>query len=198
MNAFIHSFIITKLVIKPQVKPNIPCVKLPPTPPTHAHTPAGVQHVFIMGDVTFGACCIDDLSAAAVGCDLLIHYGHSCLVPVDVTSMPCLYVFVDISIDLDHLVACVKLNFRPGTRLVLAGAARCLQGSVSVWGEGGTQFGRRSQARLAERRWVEGSEGDHQILLTFGLKLRCSSATGAFWDLDLDLDWPPSRSAAQP
>lgn len=33
----------------------------------------------IMGDVTYGACCIDDYTAVALGCDMLIHYGHSCL-----------------------------------------------------------------------------------------------------------------------
>ena len=32
-----------------------------------------------MGDVTYGACCIDDFSARALGCDLIVHYGHSCL-----------------------------------------------------------------------------------------------------------------------
>ena len=32
-----------------------------------------------MGDVTYGACCIDDFTARALGCDLMIHYGHSCL-----------------------------------------------------------------------------------------------------------------------
>lgn len=32
-----------------------------------------------MGDVTYGACCIDDYTAVALGCDMLIHYGHSCL-----------------------------------------------------------------------------------------------------------------------
>lgn len=33
----------------------------------------------IMGDVTYGACCVDDYTARALGCDLMIHYGHSCL-----------------------------------------------------------------------------------------------------------------------
>ena len=32
-----------------------------------------------MGDVTYGACCVDDFTAKALGADLLIHYGHSCL-----------------------------------------------------------------------------------------------------------------------
>lgn len=64
-----------------------------------------------MGDVTYGACCIDDFSAAALGAELLVHYGHSCLVPVDNTTIPCLYVFVDIQIDVDHLVDTIRLNF---------------------------------------------------------------------------------------
>lgn len=33
----------------------------------------------IMGDVTYGACCIDDYTARALGCDMMVHYGHSCL-----------------------------------------------------------------------------------------------------------------------
>ena len=32
-----------------------------------------------MGDVTYGACCVDDFTARALDCDLMIHYGHSCL-----------------------------------------------------------------------------------------------------------------------
>jgi 2-(3-amino-3-carboxypropyl)histidine synthase len=39
---------------------------------------AGVETV-IMGDVTYGACCVDDFTARALGCDFMVHYGHSCL-----------------------------------------------------------------------------------------------------------------------
>jgi 2-(3-amino-3-carboxypropyl)histidine synthase len=126
----------------------------------------------VLGDVTYGACCVDDLTARAVGCDYLVHYGHSCLVPVNqmgtneallngfddddddfatppadppapppppsvgtaaagaagagaagaagavapppaapVTPLRTLYVFVEIAIDVDHLVACITANF---------------------------------------------------------------------------------------
>lgn len=54
-------------------------------------------------------------------CLAQVHYGHSCLVPVDVTKLPCMYVFVDISIDVDHLIATVRHNFAAGTRLIVAG-----------------------------------------------------------------------------
>ncbi|KAF7301481.1 Diphthamide synthesis protein [Mycena indigotica] len=65
----------------------------------------------IMGDVTYGACCVDDYTAVALGCDMLIHYGHSCLVPMDQTSIKTLYIFVEIAIDSDHLIQSIRLNF---------------------------------------------------------------------------------------
>lgn len=74
----------------------------------------------IMGDVTYGACCIDDHSAIALGADLLIHYGHSCLIPIDQTNgIKVLYIFVDIKIDALHFVESVKLNFVAGRKLAL-------------------------------------------------------------------------------
>lgn len=66
----------------------------------------------VMGDVTYGACCVDDFTAKALGADLLVHYGHSCLIPIDqTTGIKVLYVFVDIKIDALHFVESVKLNF---------------------------------------------------------------------------------------
>ncbi|KAJ1967297.1 Diphthamide biosynthesis protein 1 [Dispira parvispora] len=81
---------------------------------------ANVETV-IMGDVTYGACCIDDFTAKQLGCDFMVHYGHSCLVPVDITSIKVLYVFVEIAIDNAHFLATVRKNFPPGSRLALVG-----------------------------------------------------------------------------
>ena len=104
-----------------------------------------------MGDVTYGACCVDDFTALALGCDMLIHYGHSCLgkivccvfilplmtfaVPIDATSIKTLYIFVEISIDSIHLAQTVRLNL-PSSRsafeeLLHLNEASCLaSGSV--------------------------------------------------------------------
>lgn len=73
----------------------------------------------ILGDVTYGACCVDDFTARAMNCDLLIHYGHSCLVPVDQTDIKTMYVFVEIAVDVKHFVDTVRFNFAPGSRLAL-------------------------------------------------------------------------------
>ena len=76
-----------------------------------------------MGDVTYGACCVDDLSADELGSDFIIHYGsykvisllkfsgHSCLIPIDETCVKAMYVFVEIAIDTDHFVPTIELNF---------------------------------------------------------------------------------------
>jgi len=72
----------------------------------------------IMGDVTYGACCVDDLTAKALGAQLMVHYGHSCLVPVDAMTagIKMLYVFVDIQIDLDHFIETLRYNFPLGEK----------------------------------------------------------------------------------
>jgi len=74
----------------------------------------------IMADVTYGACCVDDFSAKALGCDFMVHYGHSCLVPVDQTSsIKMLYVFVDIKLDSLHFIETLKANLPPEQPLSL-------------------------------------------------------------------------------
>jgi len=77
------------------------------------------SETLIMGDVTYGACCIDDFTARALGCDLLVHYAHSCLIPVSTTKISTLYVFVDITIDTKHLIATLSRNISPGKTIAM-------------------------------------------------------------------------------
>jgi 2-(3-amino-3-carboxypropyl)histidine synthase len=92
----------------------------------------GGVEISIFADVTYGACCVDDFAARALGCELLVHYGHSCLVPVDITSkspstedantVQVMYVFVDVNFDLEHMVDSIKLEFpSPDAKLALLG-----------------------------------------------------------------------------
>ena len=92
-----------------------------------------LEQVFVLGDVTYGACCVDDHGAALLGCDFLVHYGHSCLVPVDVTAaetgVRCMYVFVEIDVDVEHLMATIEANFDASTQtLALAGTIQFTSG----------------------------------------------------------------------
>jgi 2-(3-amino-3-carboxypropyl)histidine synthase len=85
---------------------------------------AQLEEVFILGDVSYGACCIDDLTASALGAQLLVHFGHSCLVSVEHCKVPVLYVFVEIFIDLTHCLNTIRANLSPDRRVFLSGTVQ--------------------------------------------------------------------------
>lgn len=68
---------------------------------------------FIIADVTYGACCVDDYITSLAQCQLLIHFGHSCLIPTNsiLDGVKVMYVVVDVSIDYWHLLETFKFNF---------------------------------------------------------------------------------------
>eukprot|EP00811_Abedinium_folium_P033581 NODE_6532_length_1663_cov_9.264323.p1 GENE.NODE_6532_length_1663_cov_9.264323~~NODE_6532_length_1663_cov_9.264323.p1 ORF type:complete len:441 (-),score=97.36 NODE_6532_length_1663_cov_9.264323:267-1589(-) len=84
--------------------------------------------VTVFADATFGACCIDDLGARALGVDYLVHYAHSCLVPVDQTTVTVLYISVKVRFDVDHLVATIRHNFGAERRIALLGTVQFADG----------------------------------------------------------------------
>lgn len=99
---------------------------------------AHYAEVFVLGDVVYGACCVDDRGAAALGCGLLVHYGHSCLADVSQMETRVLYVFVDIKFDTGHLAALIRQRFR-GKRVALFGtiqynsAVHSVQKELGPW-----------------------------------------------------------------
>lgn len=84
-------------------------------------TTFGGAKVLILGDVTYGACCVDDFTACKLGANLLVHYGHSCLVPINITRVKVVYVFVEIFFDSKHLVDCISSSFSSETHIALLG-----------------------------------------------------------------------------
>lgn len=46
---------------------------------------------FILGDTSYGECCVDEVAAEHLNADLVVHYGNACLSPT--RSLPVLYVF---------------------------------------------------------------------------------------------------------
>lgn len=74
------------------------------------------SNTIILGDVTYGACCIDDIASHQLECDLLVHYGHSCLIPITETKGKVMYVFVEISIDINHFIDTIEFNFGDKTK----------------------------------------------------------------------------------
>ena len=86
----------------------------------------------IMGDVTYGACCVDDFTARALGADMMVHYGHSCLIPIDATFIRMLYVFVDIKIDNQHVIDTLRHNFDRSAHLAMVSTIQFVAALQSI------------------------------------------------------------------
>ena len=78
----------------------------------------------ILGDVTYGACCVDDLAAANLGAEFLVHFGHSCLIPINFTRVKGLYVFVEISFNISHLQSCITSNMTSNDNIIMMGTVQ--------------------------------------------------------------------------
>ncbi|XP_051960338.1 2-(3-amino-3-carboxypropyl)histidine synthase subunit 2-like [Xyrauchen texanus] len=61
---------------------------------------------FILGDTSYGSCCVDEVAAEHVGADCIIHYGPSCLSPC--SRLPLLYVFGKRPIEIQQCATAFK------------------------------------------------------------------------------------------
>lgn len=61
---------------------------------------------FILGDTSYGSCCVDEVAAEHVQADCIVHYGPSCLSPC--RRLPLLYVFGKRPIDVQQCAAVFK------------------------------------------------------------------------------------------
>lgn len=62
----------------------------------------GSARVFVLGDTSYGSCCVDEVAAQHLAADCVVHYGRTCLSAT--SKLPVAYVFGRASIDVD---ACV-------------------------------------------------------------------------------------------
>lgn len=53
--------------------------------------PERVPLIFILGDTSYGECCVDEIAARHLNADMVVHYGNACLSPT--RTLPVLYVF---------------------------------------------------------------------------------------------------------
>ena len=58
--------------------------------------------LFILGDTSYGACCVDEVAAEHADADVVVHYGRSCLSPT--SRIPAFYVFTQRSLDEQRLL----------------------------------------------------------------------------------------------
>lgn len=67
------------------------------------------EQLYILGDTSYGACCVDEIAAEHVDADVVVHYGRSCLSPT--ARLPVIYVFTTRPLDLDLVVEVFKQTY---------------------------------------------------------------------------------------
>lgn len=74
--------------------------------------------LYILGDTSYGTCCVDEVAAEHVDADVVVHYGRSCLSPT--ARLPVIYVFTHKSLPLDPLVRAFKTTYPdPDSKVIL-------------------------------------------------------------------------------
>ncbi|XP_028589583.2 2-(3-amino-3-carboxypropyl)histidine synthase subunit 2 [Podarcis muralis] len=56
--------------------------------------------MYILGDTSYGSCCVDEVAAEHVGAEAVVHYGPACLSPC--RKLPVLHVFGRKQLDVAH------------------------------------------------------------------------------------------------
>ncbi|KAI9911886.1 hypothetical protein PsorP6_008953 [Peronosclerospora sorghi] len=60
------------------------------------------ERVFVLGDTSYGSCCVDEVAAQHLAADCIVHYGRTCLSAT--TKIPVIYVFGNARIQVDDCV----------------------------------------------------------------------------------------------
>ena len=65
--------------------------------------------LYILGDTSYGACCVDEIAAQHVDADVVVHYGRACLSPT--ARLPVIYVFTIQPLAINSVVAAFQKIF---------------------------------------------------------------------------------------
>ena len=106
-------------------------------------TPSTRVQIFVLGDTSYGSCCVDEVNASHMGADCCIHYGHACLQPT--ASLPVQYVFGQLPL---HVDACAARLVRHAKDM-LKSDDRESEEQGQGGGAGGSGGGSQKKAALA-------------------------------------------------
>lgn len=73
--------------------------------------------LFILGDTSYGSCCVDEVAAAHIDAEAIIHLGHACLSKV--VRLPIFYIFPSLNIQPNELAKEVESKCSDKTQQIL-------------------------------------------------------------------------------
>lgn len=63
----------------------------------------------ILGDTSYGSCCVDEIAAEHVDADAVVHYGRACLSPT--ARLPVLHIFTRMELDHEVVMDFIRRHF---------------------------------------------------------------------------------------
>ena len=67
------------------------------------------EKLYILGDTSYGACCVDEVAAEHIDAEVVVHYGRACLSPT--SRLPVIYVFTEQPLSHSDLVRSFKETY---------------------------------------------------------------------------------------
>jgi diphthamide biosynthesis protein 2 len=82
-------------------------------------SPGEVREVrlFILGDTSYGACCVDEIAAEHVDAQVVVHYGRTCLSPT--ARLPVVYVYTTKKLDVQKMLDAFEETYKDKTAKVI-------------------------------------------------------------------------------
>lgn len=132
---------------------------------------------YVLGDTSYGSCCVDEVAAEHVSADVIVHYGRACMSPT--TRENVIYVLGNLPLDVESLLDHVK-ELGNEIKILLVSDTRYMnsQGSIETGliGAGydvtSTELGQGtgSDQTLTGRKYTipEGSELSEYTMLYIG------------------------------
>ncbi|KAL8924635.1 MAG: hypothetical protein Q9208_003950 [Pyrenodesmia sp. 3 TL-2023] len=75
------------------------------------------EKLFILGDTSYGACCVDEIAAEHVNADVVVHYGRACLSPT--SRLPVIHIFTKQPLAIDSVIEAFESIYQDHTRPVV-------------------------------------------------------------------------------
>ncbi|KAG7392293.1 Diphthamide biosynthesis protein 2 [Phytophthora pseudosyringae] len=138
------------------------------------------ERVFVLGDTSYGSCCVDEVAAQHLLADCIVHYGRTCLSAT--TKIPVIYAFGNAPAEVDDCVQQLSARIAAvdATKtLVLLYEPRYKHASSAVFESLKEKFGERKlvfgtmktffdPTETVHAQTQKGDEGSSTTVLTIG------------------------------
>ena len=79
---------------------------------------SAARRLYILGDTSYGACCVDEIAAEHISAEVVVHYGRACLSPT--ARLPVIHIFTIQPLDHDALVQAFTRTYQDKeTKIIL-------------------------------------------------------------------------------